>query len=43
MSFYGMATWHLYNVTVMQRFEAARMSSVNYFGLGPYARLNSVT
>jgi len=23
MSLYGMATWHLYNVPVMQRFEAA--------------------
>jgi len=41
MSFHGMATWHLYNVTVMQRFEAAYVKCVKmYFG---YARLDSVT
>jgi len=41
MSFYGMDTWHLYNVTVMQRFEAAYVKCVNmFFG---YARLDSVT
>jgi len=41
MSFYGMATWHLYNVTVMQRFEAEYIKCVKmFFG---YARLDSVT
>jgi len=41
MSFYGMATWHLYNVTVKQRFEAAYVKCVKLFF--SYARLDSVT
>jgi hypothetical protein len=41
MSFYGIATWHHYNVTVMMRFEAAYIKCVKmFFG---YARLDSVT
>jgi len=35
MSFYSMATWHLYNVTVMQRFEAAYVKCVKMFLVMP--------
>jgi len=41
MSLYGMAAWHLYNVTVRQRFEAA-CKCVKITILGN-ARLDSVT
>jgi len=41
MSFYSIATRNLYNVTVMQRFEAEHVKCVNmFFG---YARLDSIT
>jgi len=41
MSFYGMATCHLYYVTVMQRFDTAYVKCVKmFFG---YARLDNVT
>jgi len=35
MSFYGMATWHLYNVTIMQWFEAAYIKCVKMFSIRP--------
>jgi hypothetical protein len=41
MSFYGVATWHHYNVTVMKRFEAAYVKCAKKFS--GYARLDSVT
>jgi len=40
-SFYDMATWHLYDVTVLQSFETAYVKCVKMFS--GHARLDSVT